>query len=726
VVDLEACPEPARAAETARLVAEWAGRPFDLERGPLFRKALLRLSDGEHLLLLNVHHIASDGWSNGILVREMSTLYQAFAAGRPSPLAPLPIQYADYAVWQRSWLTGDVLDGQLAFWRSRLGDDPEPLELPADRPRPAVQSGRGALEQLSLPPGSGSRLEQLGRARGATSFIVFLAAFKGLLHRYTGREDLSVGTPVANRNRLDIEELIGCFVNTLVLHTDLAGDPTFPELLDRVRETALSAYTHQELPFERLVEELVSSRDLSRTPLCQVVFALQQEADGTLELGPELRAEPYQRSGTTAKFDLAVFLGRFADGTELLAEYSTDLFEGATIQRLLGHLGVLIAGIERHPEARLSELPLLSADEREQVLTGWNQTAADIPGLPVHALFEAWARERPGSLAIEGDGQRLTYGELDRRASLLAAELRRHGVGPEGLVALLLEPSPELATAAIAALKTGGAYLPIDPAHPTERVRHMLADSGARVLVTTGAGLQRLPELAVPVISLDDAVLEDGPPLEAVAEAGPDGLAYVIYTSGSTGLPKGTELRHGSLSNLCAWHLRAYGLGPDDRTTLLAGPSFDASVWELWPALTAGASLHVPPPDVARNPPVLLAWLAERRITVTFLPTPLAEAVLAEMVLAKTGPDGLCLRTLLTGGDRLSRRPVARLPFELVNHYGPTESTVVATAGAVDPRGMRAPEIGSAIACSLCPSGSPASCASPARAWPAVTVDGRS
>jgi len=678
VVDLAGLPGPVRRAEARRLARETARLPFDLRRGPLLRAALLRLEVEEHALRLDVHHIATDGWSMNLLQRELEALYGG------AVLPTLPVQYPDYAVWQRRWLEREG-PAQLEAWRRRLEGLPPALELPADRPRPAVQALDGGLERMALPAELAERLEEVGRFGSATLFMVLLAGFQVWLHRITGRDDLAVGVPSANRGRPEIEKLIGFFVNNLVIRTDLSGDPPFAEALGRLREAALFAYAHPDLPFERLVAELAPDRDLSRPPVYQVAFSLQ-DPPPALDLGNGLRGEMADVHTGTSKLDLWLQVDRNGKEWSLRAEYPTALFDAATVRRWLGHLRVLLEGIAAHPESRLSDLPLLTHEECEQLVV-WNRTAAEIPAEPVHRLFRRWAERAPDALALSWEGGSLTYGELAARVDGLTEELRERGVGPETVVALCLERSPELVTAALAVLEAGGAYLPIDPAQPAERRAWILGDSGAGVVVRKGQqghqGQQGPPDRAfvLEVLGVPDVL------------SGPADLAYVIYTSGSTGTPKGTELRHRGLSSLIAWHRRTYGLGPADRTTLLAGPGFDASVWEMWAPLASGASLHIPPPDTVLSPPALLAWMAEFGITVSFLPTPLAEAVLSEPL-----PEGLALRALLTGGDRLRRRPAPGLPFELVNHYGPTEATVVATAGRVSPQGERAPEIGTAIA----------------------------
>ena len=656
VVDLSALPDADR--EARRLAFEEGRRPFDLARGPLLRALLLRLGPEEQRLAVVLHHIVADGWSLGILAREMSALLRGEA------LPELAVQYADYACWQRRW-PAEILDRQLAWWTGRLAGL-TPLELPTDRPRPPAQSFRGGLVCAALPA--------LPRDRRATPFLQLLAAWQVLLHRLTGQSDVAVGSPAASRSRRETEGLVGLFANTLVLRADLSEEPDFAGVLARVREAALLAQAHQDLPFERLVTELAPERDLSRPPLVQVAFSFE-EAMPPLDLGADRHGGIEELHTGTSKLDLWLRVEAGTRGWSARAEYAADLFDEATVRRWLGHLRALLEGLMEGipPDVRISELPLLSPEEIAE-LTSWNRTAAEIPKEPVHRLFLRQAERAPDALAVEWPGGRLTYGELARRAGRLAGRLS--GVGPETVVALRMERSPELIIAALGTLLAGGAYLPIDPANPEERARWILEDSGALLELTA------LPE-----------GLRERETAPSPAAFDPDLLAYVIYTSGSTGMPKGTELRHRGLSSLIAWHVRTYGLGPSDRTTLLAGPGFDASVWETWAALTCGASLHVPPPETVLSPAALLAWMEEQRITVSFLPTPLAEAVLAEPL-----SEDLSLRALLTGGDWLRLRPAPGLPFDLVNHYGPTEGTVVATAGKVAPQGDIAPGIGSPIA----------------------------
>ena len=702
-VDLDGLPDAARAAEEERLLAFEATSPFDLERGPLLRTLLLRAGEREWTLVLAMHHIVSDGWSMGVLLRELAALYAAALAGKPSPLPELAIQYADFAVWQREWLRGEVLEGQLAYWRERLAGHPPVLELPADRPRPAVQSFRGAVETLRVASGAAARLVELGRRQGAPLFMTALAGFLALLHRYTGQADLLVGTPTAGRNRVELEGLIGFFVNTLVLRNDASGDPAFTELLERVRETSLGAYAHGDLPFERLVEELAPERDLSHSPLFQVLFVVQTGSVMALPRIAGLETEAVELSLAAAKFDLTVALAETAEGIAGALEYNLDLFDATTARRMAGHLANLLAGAAAHPEARLSELPLLAAAERDELLIEWNDTARPWDSAtPVHELFSAQARRQPAALAVAMGNRRLTYGEIEAGSARLARRLRALGVGPEVRVGICAERTPERVIAIVAVLKAGGVYVSLDPSYPRERLAYLVTDARTAVLLTESRLLDRLPESAATVIAFDRPEPGEAPVDGALepAETGPESLAYVVYTSGSTGRPKGVAIPHRGLLNLVRWHCATYGLTAADRGTLVASPAFDASVWEMWPLLAAGGSLHIPDEETQLSAPRLLAWWAEQGITQAFLPTPLAETLL-EAVGEGEAPAGLALRTLAIGGDRLHRAPRPGTPFALVNHYGPSEYSVVTTAAPI-PAGVAGlagtPPIGRAIA----------------------------
>jgi amino acid adenylation domain-containing protein len=673
VVDLDGLPAGAGHSEAERVETGEARRPYDLERGPLVRAVVLRLSGDEHRLFLGFHHIVSDGWSMPVVMRELSALY------RGGELPPLPVQYPGYALWQRRRLTDELVAERVAWWRGHLGGlgglggAPAVLELPMDRPRPAFPSHRGGRLRLALGPGAEAGLSSWSHAQGATLFMALLAACQVLVHRWTDRDDFLLGTPVAGRDRPELEGLIGFFVNLLPLRARVPERSPFPRLLAEVRETVLAAFSRQDLPFDRLVEELAPERDASRSPLAQVVFAIQDAPAGP-ELDGVQTASAEVDTGTS-RFDLVLVAERGGRSLDVMAEYASDLFDEGTARRILESFRTLVAGILADPDRAVDELPLLSAEEREQVLFEWNRTDAEIPEEPVHRLFFHWAERTPEAVAVAWEGGSLTYGELAGRARALADRLRAGGVGPETVVALRLERSAELLTAALAVLEAGGAYLPIDPAWPEERQRWIEEDSGAVLLNGMGGGaLSR----------------EAG---EGWGGGFPEGLAYVIYTSGSTGRPKGTEVCHRSLSNLVAWNIGHYGLGPGDRVSMVAAPAFDASLWEMWPALAAGASLRVPPREVALSPAAFLAWAAREGVTVAFLPTALAEPALGEPV-----PAGLRLRALQAGGDRLLRRPAPDAPFEMSNVYGPTECTIAATAAVVVPVGDRPPHVGRPIA----------------------------
>ncbi|HEY0783342.1 MAG TPA: amino acid adenylation domain-containing protein, partial [Thermoanaerobaculia bacterium] len=696
-VDLGGVTAAARELEMDRLPAAEAERPFRLATGPLLRATVLRLTGagdgaGEWGALFTLHHIVSDAWSVEVLVRELGTLYAAFSRdlASPRPAGPeLPVQYADFAIWQREWLAGEVLAAQVSYWRDELAGAPTVLALPTDRPRPAVRRLRGASEPARLSAELTGALRALGLREGGTLFMTLLSGFLALLSRLSGQTDVLVGTAVANRTRLETEGLIGFFVNTLVLRGRVAEGPTFGELLGRMRQACLGAYAHQDLPFECLVEELEVPRSLSHGPLFQVMFVLQNAPSGELAL-PGLTLSFVEQRSTTAKLDLSLSLAEVAGELRGGIEYSTDLFDGMTVRRLVGHLEVLLRGAVAEPERRAAELPLLTAAERHQLALEWDDTAVERGDELVLRRFEAQAAERPGALAIVQETERLSYGELNARANRLARELRGLGVGAEVRVGVLLPRSIELVVAVLAIVKAGGAYVPLDPSYPAERHALLLEDAWQGierpVLLSRRSLVERLGDrfaetgarlLDIGEIETEEAAARVAANLD-LAPA-PESTAYVIYTSGSTGRPNGVEVAHRSLSNLVRWHQATYGVVPEDRATLVAGPGFDASVWELWPYLTAGASLWIPDEETRTLPAELVAWLASSSITLSFLPTPLAEAVLVEEL-----PERVALRSLLTGGDRLQRSPTAGRPFRLFNHYGPTESTVVATAAAIE------------------------------------------
>ncbi len=675
-VDLAALPAAQRDGEARRLAAAEAARPFDLTRDALLRVLLLAFGPHEHVVALTLHHIAGDGWSVGVLVGEVAALYAAFEARRPSPLPELPVQYADYAEWQRQWLSGEALAAQLGYWRRQLGDGRAASEILGDRPRPAVPSARSASQRFRLPAAEAETVRALARREGATLFMVLLAALETLVHRYTGQDDVVVGSPIANRNVGEVEGLIGFFVNTLALRLRVDGGASFRDLVAQARSQALAAYAHQDLPFEKLVEDLAPQRDPSRNPLVQLMLVLQNAPLPPLDL-TGLTLSSWEIEHRSTRFDLEVMVWEGPEGIEGPLVYARDLFDTATIARLGIHLRNLLADGAAHPDRSLAQLALLATAERWQLLGEWNDVAAEAPFVPVHELVLARAAARPEALALAAPGARLTYGELAARSGALAHTLQDLGVGPEVRVAFCLAHPEARVVAALAVLRAGGAYVPLDPVWPAARLGALLADIGAAVLLADGDLAPGWAGGGVRVLAWD-AVSPGGEAGPEPVRTMPESAAYAIFTSGSTGRPKAVVVPHAGLANLVSWHLRTFGVAPGDRASLLAGPAFDASVWELWPYLAVGASLHAPEPGVRTSAPELVRWLAAEGVDLAFLPTPLAEAALAER-----WPEGMALRTLLTGGDRLRVRPHAGLPCRLVNHYGPTESSVVATWGRV-------------------------------------------
>ncbi|MEU2674396.1 amino acid adenylation domain-containing protein [Streptomyces sp. NPDC007164] len=682
------------AAAAREMLREAAGRPFDLATGPLLRAVAVRVADTEWLLLLTVHHIVSDGWSEGILARELGELYGAAAAGRPCTPAPLGLQYADFASWQREVLDGPALAGQSAYWRERLAGV-RPLELPTDHRRPAERSGRGGTVSFSVPADVAGAARRLAAGQGASLYMSLLAVFQLLMAKYSGQDDIAVGSPVAGRNRAETEELIGFFVNTLVLRTDLSGDPAFTELLDRVKDTALGAYDHQDLPFERLVEELAPDRDLSRNPLFQTMFVLQNTPDGHAWQLPGAAVEPFAVREEEAKFDLTLMLTERSDGSldgDLV--FALDLFAPDTAERLAEHFTTLLCAAVAGPERRLSELEVLTGAERRRVLAEWSGTASAADtgaeaGATVHRLVEECAALRPDTTAVLSAGRELTYRELNARANRLARHLRSRGAGPGAAVAVCLERGPEQITALLAVLKSGAAYLPLDPEHPADRLAYMIADARAVLVVTDSTRAALLPDEPGRFLTDRDwTSLADLPAHDPEPAASCGDLAYVIYTSGSTGRPKGVEIEHRSLAGLVRWTADTFGAPPGRRVALLAGVGFDAAAWELWPALATGATVCVPDDTVRLTPALLQQWLSERRVTGTFVSTPMLESLAA---LDWSEPTSL--EYVLTGGDALRLPAGLRLPFRVVNNYGPTESTVVTTSAEVV-TGTAVPPIG--------------------------------
>ncbi|UJW29940.1 amino acid adenylation domain-containing protein [Saccharothrix sp. AJ9571] len=654
--------------------AELLAEPFDLEVAPLWRALVLRLGPADHVLITVWHHAVIDAWSAGVLLREMSTAYRAAAAGVPPELPPLASQYRDFAVSQRDRLAGPRSAEQLGYWRRQLAGVP-PLDLPADRPRARVRSTSGAAVPFTVPPVVVEGLLDLARERRVTLFMVLLACFQVLLARYTGQHDIAVGTPLANRNRAETEPLIGFFLNTLVLRGDLSGDPTFAELLQRVRETTLAAYDHEDLPFEQLVEELAPERDLARTPLFQAMFLVNNVRELEWDL-PGIEAGEHPLLAGRAKFDLTL---AFREGEERLdgfIRYSTALFDRDRIERMAGHLGGLLAAVVVDADLPLSRLPLLGSAERQQVLEEWNDTATGAaPAEAVHELVEARAAERPDAIAVvEADGTSLTYGELNAWANRIAWHLGARGAGPEVIVGVLLPASIRAIVTLLGVLKSGAAYVALDPDLPAARRRFLLEDTGAALVVAEpGADL---PD------GWEDRVVEFGdhatePAHDPGKAVHPDGLAYIAYTSGSSGMPKGVQATHGAVATHLRFLRGEYAFGPDDVATALAGLGFDASVREIFGTLTAGARLVLPGD---RDPAAIVRLLESARVTVVPGVVP---SLLYELAAVPV-PDGALdrVRLVLCAGERLSAdrlRDCAWTRGKVVNQFGPTETTMTAT-----------------------------------------------
>ncbi|MBD3307338.1 amino acid adenylation domain-containing protein [candidate division KSB3 bacterium] len=674
LIDLQSLPDKEREAE--RLARQAALQPFDLVKGPLLRTTLLRLDEEDHILLVTMHHIVSDGWSAGILLREAAACYAAFAAGQAPDLPDLPLQYADFAVWQRQWLAGDVLEAQLAYWTRQLDGIPSVLELPTDKPRPPIQTFRGSTEGVEIDQTLTAQVSTLAQQAGASLFMTLLAAFASLLFRYSGQEDLVVGSPIANRNRKEIEPLIGFFVNTLALRIDLSDDPTVWTLLERVCRVALDAYAHQDLPFELLVEELQPERHLSHSPLFQTMFVLQNTPAERMEL-PNLTLTPLEQEHYTAKFDLLLSLGEAEGQLTGWLEYSTDLFARSTIRRLIGHFIRLLHEMTAAPDRCISELPLLSEAERQQLLVVWNATAQKLPSERcTHHLVEDQAVRTPETIAAvfpeaAGAGsaeQALTYGDLNAQANQLAHYLRKRGAQPDVPIGLCMPRSLDLLVALLAILKAGSPYVPLDPAYPQERREMMLHDAQAPLVVT--------PEM---LSTARDAIAQESRenPKSGVSQ---QNLAYVIYTSGSTGKPKGVAMGHLPLYNLIFWQLAQSRAAEGARTLQFTSLSFDVSFQEIFSTWCSGGTLVLVSEETRRDPTALLQVLKREGVERLFLPFVALQQLALVADESRIIPEHL--REVITAGEQLQITPPLVRFFEalpacdLYNHYGPSESHV--------------------------------------------------
>lgn len=683
----------ADAAQRAlELVSEQARTTFDLSCELPIRVALIKLASEHHVLTLTLHHIVSDAWSMGVLGRELGECYGAFVAGQPIELPELPIQYADYAGWQREWLASGGLDQQLGYWRRKLAGAPNLLELPTDKPRPAEQSFAGRTLRTVLPRELLERVKQTSRREQTTVFMTLLAAFAAMLARYSSQDDVVVATPVASRDRVELEPMIGLFVNTLALRVTLDDDPTFAQLLARVRETALEAFSNQDVPFDQLVHELRPQRSRSHPPIAQVMFVMQGGVEQPLAL-EGLQHERIQADHATAKFDLAMFAGEVPDGLRIAIEYCADLFEAETVERMLEHYHLLLDAALADPGCPVSRLPMLSEAERELILGEWALGAPrSEPARPVHEIVADQARHIPDTPAVAFAGQELSYLELETRAGALAARLQGLGVGPDVPVAIAAERSLEMAVAVLAVLKAGGAYVPVDPAYPPDRVAFVLADSDVPVLLTQRHLVKRLPEHHAKTICLDDPDAFEFPAGDPpTAPATLEQLAYVIYTSGSTGRPKGVAMGHGPLANLIAWQLESLREPVAARTLQFASLSFDVAFQELFSTWCSGGTLVLIDERTRRDPDALLRTLQEREIERLFVPFVALQSLCGAAQRSEVSLPQL--REVITAGEQLKastpvRRFFARHPgCVLLNHYGPSETHVVTSfelSGAPD------------------------------------------
>ncbi len=689
VIDLQKLPETEKEKEVDRLFAEEGLNPFDLGKGPLIRAALLCIREEEHILLVTMHHIISDGWSVGVFNRELAALYGALSREEPSPLPELPMQYKDFAQWRRQLLQGNMLESRLSYWKQKLEGSPPILELPIDHPRPAIQTFQGTRQSLLIPKGLTDALKELSRREGATLFMTLLAAFKVLLYRYTQQDDILVGTPNAGRQWPEVEQLIGFFVNNLVLRTDVSGQPSFRELLSRVREVTLGAYAHQDLPFELLVEELQHKRDLSYNPLFQVSFNLLNFPESLLRL-PDLTMSPVPLLSVEAQFDLAFNIVDGSDGLEVSLTYNTDLFKDDTISRMSGHFRVLLEAIVADQDQLISALPLLTEEEKWQ-FDAWNDTGLDYPkDVCLHQLFEAQVERTPNAVALIFEEESLTYRELNNQANRLAHYLRKLGVGPDVLVGICADRSMEMVIGLYAILKAGGAYVPLDPNYPKDRLECMLEDSRVPVILVQKRLVDILPRDNVQVLFLDELLSNSGSLLqpgddtnnidnnpECITQAG--NMAYVIFTSGSTGRPKGVMNSHRAICNRLLWMQDEYNLTSADVVLQKTPFSFDVSVWEFfWPLLT-GARLVVARPEGHRDSAYLVEVIREHGVTTLhFVPSMLHFFV-------EDPGAGTCssLKRVICSGEalpyELQERFFSKINVELHNLYGPTEAAVDVT-----------------------------------------------
>lgn len=699
--DLSALNADEKKQHIHKAIREETGTVFNLSQGPLFSTRILRIDDNEHILIFVLHHIISDGWSVGILVREVAAIYDALSQDNEIALPELDIQYADFATWQRNWLKDEILEKQVTYWKTHLAGSPPLLEMPTDFPRPAVQSYRGAAETMLIPESLAGTVKAVSQREGVTPFMTLLAVFQTLLHRYTRQDDILVGSPIANRTNAQVENLIGFFVNTLVFRTRFDEDPNFEELLRQVREISLGAYAHQDLPFEKLVEEIQPARDMSHSPIFQVAFVYQNIPPGQSVEMTDLTIEPLEAETITTNYDMTLTMTEGTDGIMGIMEYNTDLFKAETVQDLLRHFRTLLENLTADTETPVSKIPLMETDEKEVLLTKWNETRWDFPSNRcVHEWFEQYAEKQPDAPALTYQRQAdereeaVSYDQLNRKANKLAHFLKKAGLGPDKLIGVCMERSTDMIVALMAALKSGGAFIPIDPTYPDERIQYMIKDSGLEVLLTSDVISKRLPAHGARVIMVDtqwDTISSERDTNPGI-KMDPDNLAYVIYTSGSTGKPKGTMLRHRGLCNLAAAQIKAFKVGPEKRIMQFSSLSFDAAVWEFAMAMLSGSTLCLTSSETISAGNQLVKLLAGQKVTTITLP-PSVLAVLPETDL----PD---LTTIITAGEAVSGELVEKWGKKrhFFNAYGPTETTVCASMHLCEGSYAQGPPIGSPIA----------------------------
>ncbi|WP_237395520.1 amino acid adenylation domain-containing protein [Okeania sp. KiyG1] len=708
--DLSGLTASEQTTKLQQLLPQENEQTFNLEVDPPIRAQLFQLGTTEHILQITLHHIASDGWSLTVLAKELSAIYTATLEEKPSPLLELPIQYADFAVWQRNYLQGETLESQFNYWKQKLQNLPQ-LQLPTDHLRPPVQTFNGAGIPINIPAALTSKVKQLSQKQGSTLFMTLLAVFKVLLFRYSGQQSIAVGSPIANRNRREIEELIGFFVNSLVMHTYLGGDLSFTEVLNRVKQTALEAYSHQDIPFEKLVEELQPERSLSQNPLFQVIFAVQQSEQmkpsfSLPNLEVELGWERWMGAQMTVRMDLELHLWPEGEEIKGFCAYNRDLFEPQTITRMLSHYENLLLAAVESPHRPISKLPLMTQPELEQILREWNNTTTDYPDDKcIHQLFEEQVENNPNAIAVVFEEQSLTYSQLNTKANQLAHYLQKLGVGSESLVGICVERSLEMVIGLLSILKAGGAYVPLDPTYPSERLAYMISDAQVSVLLTQESLVTLLPEHQGQIVCLDSNknLWSDCSPGNLSSEVKPSNLGYVIYTSGSTGKPKGVAMSQGALVNLIHWQREEAVVSQGAKTLQFAPISFDVSFQEIFSTWCDGGTLVLVSSELRGDPLALMEFLTHNQVERLFLPFVGLQQLAAVACECENLPP---LREVITAGEQLQITPdlvemMQRLPVcRLQNQYGPSESHVVSAytlQGDVD-NWPTLPPIGRAIA----------------------------